>query len=57
MAGTADINVLKDIADDLHDTSVYADKAYVSKALKQFLEEENTFQNTPVKKTKDSSSI
>ena len=51
-ASTADINVLKDIADDLHDTSVYADKAYVSKALKQFLEEQNTILNTPVKKNK-----
>ena len=55
-AGTAGINVLKDIADDLHDTSVYADKAYVSKELKQFLEEQNNILNTPVKKTKDSRS-
>ena len=52
----AEINVLKDIADDLHDTSVYADKAYVSKALKKFLDEQNTVLNTPVKKIKDSSS-
>jgi hypothetical protein len=51
-ASTADINVLKDIADDLRDTSVYADKAYVSNALKQCLEEQNTSLNTPVKKKK-----
>ncbi|CAK8711258.1 IS982 family transposase [Candidatus Electronema aureum] len=51
-ASTADINVLKEIADDLHDTSVYADKAYVSNALKQRLEEQNTSLNTPVKRKK-----
>jgi hypothetical protein len=51
-ASTADINVLKEIADDLHDTSVYADKAYVSNALKQCLEEQNTSLNTPVKRKK-----
>lgn len=36
----------------MHDTSVYADKAYVSNALKQRLEEQNTSLNTPVKKKK-----
>jgi len=51
-ASAADINTLKEIADDLHDTSVYADKAYVSNALKQRLEEQNTSLNTPVKKKK-----
>ncbi len=56
LASAADINVLKDIADDLHDTSVSADKAYLSKELKQFSEEQNIVLNTPVKKTKDSSS-
>jgi hypothetical protein len=38
--------------DDLHDTSVYADKTYVSKALKQLLEEQGTSLNTPAKKEK-----
>lgn len=51
-ASAADINTLKDIADDLQDTSVYADKAYVSKALRQLLEEQGTSLNTPVKKQK-----
>jgi hypothetical protein len=51
-ASAADINTLKEIADDLHDASVYADKAYVSKALKQQLEEQGTSLNTPVKRKK-----
>ena len=51
-ASAADINTLKEIADDLHDTSVYADKAYVSKALKQLLADQGTSLNTPVKKEK-----
>ena len=51
-ASAADINTLKEIADDLHNTSVYADKAYVSKALKQHLEEQGASLNTPVKRKK-----
>jgi hypothetical protein len=51
-ASAADINTLKEIAYDLHDASVYADKAYVSKALKQHLEEQGASLNTPVKRKK-----
>lgn len=51
-ASAADINTLKEIADDLHGISIYADKAYVSTALKQLLQEQGTSLNTPVKRKK-----
>jgi hypothetical protein len=52
LASTADINVLKDIAGDIHDTELYADKAYISNALKLALQEQNASLNTPVKRKK-----
>jgi len=51
-ASSSDINTLKDIAECLHDTSLYADKAYISNDLKKFLQEQNTSLNTPVKRKK-----
>jgi len=51
-ASASDINTLKDIAECLHETSLYADKAYISKDLKKFLQEQNTSLNTPVKRKK-----
>ena len=51
-ASTADINVLKDIAGDIHDIDLYADKASISNALKLALEEQNASLNTPVKRKK-----
>jgi hypothetical protein len=51
-ASEADINVLKEIADDLYDTPVYADKAYISGVLESLLAEQNSPLNTPIKKKK-----
>ncbi len=51
-ASVADINILKEIAEDIYDTSVYADKAYISKDLKSLLQEQGVSLNTPVKKEK-----
>jgi hypothetical protein len=51
-ANEADINVLKDIADDIHDTPVYADRAYIAETLKFILAGQDSPLNTPVKKKK-----
>ena len=51
-ANEADISVLKEIADDLYDTPVYADKAYVAETLNFLLAEQDSPLNTPVKKKK-----
>ena len=51
-ANEADISVLKEIADDLYDTPVYADKAYIAETLGFLLEQQNSPLNTPVKKKK-----
>ncbi len=56
-ADEADINVLKEIADDLYDTPVYADKAYrikliISETSETLLSGQNSPLNTPVKKKK-----
>ncbi|MCP4570703.1 MAG: transposase [FCB group bacterium] len=51
-ANEADISVLKEIADDLYDTPVYADKAYIAETLNFLLAEQNSPLNTPVKKKK-----
>ncbi|MBF0351765.1 MAG: IS982 family transposase [SAR324 cluster bacterium] len=51
-ASEADINVLKALAEDIHDTPVYADKAYINEALSQLLAQQGASLNTPVKKAK-----
>lgn len=51
-ANEADINVLKEIADDLYDAPVYADKAYTSETLDFLLAGQDSPMNTPVKKKK-----
>jgi hypothetical protein len=51
-ANGADINMLKEIADDLYDTPVYADKAYISETLEFLLAEQDSPLNTPAKKKK-----
>lgn len=51
-ASEADINVLKEIAEDIHLTPVYADKAYIDEALSQLLRQQEAPLNTPVKKKK-----
>ena len=51
-ASEADMNVLKTLAEDLRDTPIYADKAYIDAALSQLLLQQNTPLNTPVKKKK-----
>ena len=51
-ANEADISVLKEIADDLYDTPVYADKAYIAETLNFLLTEQDSPLNTPVKKKK-----
>lgn len=51
-ANEADISVLKEIADDLHDTPVYADKAYIAETLNSLPAEQDSPLNTPVKKKK-----
>ena len=48
----ADINVLKEISEDIHLTPVYADKAYIDEALSQLLDQQGSLLNTPVKKEK-----
>lgn len=51
-ASEADINVLKEIASEIQDTPVYADKAYIDELLSQLLAEQGSSLNTPVKKKK-----
>ena len=51
-ANEADINVLKEIADDLYDTPVYADKAYISETLESLLAGQDSHLSTPAKKKK-----
>jgi hypothetical protein len=51
-ASEADINILKEICQDIHLTPVYADKAYVDEALSQLLAQQGSPLNTPVKKKK-----
>jgi hypothetical protein len=51
-AGEADINVLKEISEDIHLTPVYADKAYIDGTLSQLLYQQGSPLNTPVKKKK-----
>jgi len=51
-ANEVDINVLKEIADDLYDTPVYADKAYISEALESLLAGQDSHLSTPIKKKK-----
>ena len=51
-ASEADINVLKAIAEDIHLTPVYADKAYIDEALSRLLDQQGSPLNTPVKKEK-----
>ena len=51
-ANEADINVLKEIADDLHDTPVYADKAYISETSEFLPAGQDSCLSTPVKKKK-----
>lgn len=51
-ASEADINILKEIAGDIHLTPVYADKAYIDEALSQSLSQQGSPLNTPVKKKK-----
>lgn len=51
-ASEADINVLKAIADDIYNTPVYADKAYIDSILDQNLAEQGAELCTPVKKKK-----
>ena len=51
-ANEADISVLREIADDPHDTPVYADKAYIAETLDFLLSEQNSPLNTPAKKKK-----
>ena len=51
-ANEADINVLKEIADDPYDAPVYADKAYTSETLDFLLAGQDSPMNTPVKKKK-----
>ena len=52
VANEADINMLKEIADDLYDTPVYADKAYIIETSELLLAEQDSPLNTPVKKKK-----
>lgn len=51
-ASEADINILKEISEDIHLTPVYADKAYIDEALSQLLDQQGSSLNTPVKKEK-----
>lgn len=51
-ASEADINVLKNIAEDIHLTPVYADRAYIDGVLSQQLSQQGAPLNTPVKKKK-----
>lgn len=49
-ASEADINMLKEIAWEIYDTSIYADKAYIDSLLSQTLAEQGSTLHTPVKK-------
>lgn len=51
-ASEADITVLKAIAEDIQDTPVYADKAYIDAALSDLLRQQQSPLTTPVKKHK-----
>jgi len=51
-ASEADINVLKEIASELHDTPIYADKAYIDELLSKMLAEQGSPLNTPIKRKK-----
>lgn len=51
-ASEADINVLKEIASELYETPIYADKAYIDELLSQMLAEQGSPLKTPVKKKK-----
>lgn len=51
-ASEADITVLKAIAEDIHGTPVYADKAYIDAALSELLRQQQAPLTTPVKKKK-----
>ena len=51
-ASEADINVLKEIASEIYETAIYADKAYIDELLSQMLAEQGSSLNTPVKKKK-----
>ena len=51
-ASEADINVLKEISEDIHLTPVYADRAYIDESLSQLLAQQGSSLNTPVKKKK-----
>jgi hypothetical protein len=51
-ASEADINILKEISEDIHLTPVYADKAYIDETLRQLLDKQGSPLNTPVKKKK-----
>ena len=51
-ASEADINVLKEIVQEIHETPVYADKAYADQILSELLLQQGSSLNTPVKKKK-----
>ncbi len=51
-AKDADIKVLKEIAEEIYDTPIYADKAYVDELLSRILAEQGSSLNTPIKKKK-----
>ena len=51
-ASEADINVLKEIAQDIHETPLYADKAYIDQSLSELLLQQGSSLNTPAKKKK-----
>jgi Transposase DDE domain len=51
-ASEADITVLKAIAEDIHGTPVYADKAYIDAAVSDLLRAQQSPLTTPVKKQK-----
>jgi hypothetical protein len=51
-ASEADITVLKAIAEDIHGTPVYADKAYIDAAVSELLCQQQAPLTTPVKKKK-----
>jgi len=51
-ASEADINVLKEISEDLYDTPIYADKAYIDELLREVLKQQGCALLTPIKKKK-----
>jgi hypothetical protein len=55
-ASEADINILKEISEDIHLTPVYADKAYIDEALSQLLDQQGSPLNTPVQPFQGSTS-